>query len=408
MKFIENVEINKYREFESNHKKSHFLQSYEWGLFCKRAKGQVPCYVGMEDENGNLVATCLILLRKTPFGFSYGYAPRGFILDYSNKDVIKVFTTYLKEYMKNNKIIYIKFDPDIKYQDIDENGNKIDGGENNYELYDYMLSLGYKHTGFYRLYEGNQPRYTFRINLNKTWEEIEAKFNKSFMKSVKRSYSYNLIVDNDVKVDDFYRLLQSNSSKDDFDPHSLEYYKIFSEEMSKDKNMKYFNISIRPKELLENISKEIDALNKELEVSKKKEADIKNKISRLEKEKEVFSKIDKDEVCICSLICTYTKTHAWSLYIGSDDLANFTFAVTRSYYEAIKDAYNNGYEFFDLFGTPGDPNTKYKNLAKLHDFKRKFGDEYIEFIGEFDLVNNKLLYKMLPIMLKVYRKLRRK
>lgn len=408
MKFIENVEINRYREFESNHKKSHFLQSYEWGLFCKRAKGQVPCYVGMEDENGNLVATCLILLRKTPFGFSYGYAPRGFILDYSNKDVIKVFTTYLKEYMKNNKIIYIKFDPDIKYQDIDENGNKIDGGENNYELYDYMLSLGYKHTGFYRLYEGNQPRYTFRINLKKSWEEIEAKFNKSFMKSVKRSYSYNLIVDNDVKVDDFYRLLQSNSSKDDFDPHSLEYYKIFSEEMSKDNNMKYFNISIRPKELLENINKEIDALNKELEVSKKKEADIKNKISRLEKEKEVFSKIDKAEVCICSLICTYTKTHAWSLYIGSDDLANFTFAVTRSYYEAIKDAYNNGYEFFDLFGTPGDPNTKYKNLAKLHDFKRKFGDEYIEFIGEFDLVNNKLLYKMLPIMLKVYRKLRRK
>ena len=310
--------------------------------------------------------------------------------------------------MKDNKVIYIKFDPDIKYQDIDENGNKIDGGENNYELYDYMLSLGYKHTGFYRLYEGNQPRYTFRIDLKKPWEEVEAKFNKSFMKSVKRSYSYNLIVDNDVKVDDFYRLIQSNSSKDDFDPHSLEYYKIFSEEMSKDNNMKYFNISIRPKELLENIDKEIDALNKELEVSKKKEADIKNKISRLEKEKEVFSKINKDEVCICSLICTYTKTHAWSLYIGSDDLANFTFAVTRSYYEAIKEAYNNGYEFFDLFGTPGDPNTKYKNLAKLHDFKRKFGDEYIEFTGEFDLVNNKLLYKMLPTMLKVYRKLRRK
>ena len=127
-----------------------------------------------------------------------------------------------------------------------------------------------------------------------------------------------------------------------------------------------------------------------------------------EKEKEVFSKIDKDEVCVCSLICTYTKNRAWSLYIGSDDLANFTFAVTRSYYEAIKDAYSNGYEFFDLFGTPGDPNTKYKNLAKLHDFKRKFGDEYIEFIGEFDLVNNKILYKMLPIMLSVYRKLRRK
>ncbi len=408
MKFIQNVEISKYREFENEHKKSHFLQSYEWGQFCKDAKGQVPRYVGMEDNDGNLIASCLILLRKTPFGFSYGYAPRGFVLDYNNKEVIRKFTNYLKQYMKDNKIIYIKFDPDIKYQDIDDDGNKIDGGENNYELYNYMLSLGYKHTGFYKLYEGNQPRYTFRIDLKKPWEEIEAKFNKSFMKSVKRSYSYNLVVDNDIKIDDFYRLIQSNSSKDDFDPHNLEYYKIFSDEMSKNNNMKYFNISIRPKELLDNISKEIDELNKELEVNKKKEADIKNKIARLEKEREVFSKIDKDEVCVCSLICTYTKNRAWSLYIGSDDLANFTFAVTRSYYEAIKDAYDKGYEFFDLFGTPGDPNTKYKNLAKLHDFKRKFGDEYIEFIGEFDLVNNKILYKMLPIMLSVYRKLRRK
>ena len=302
MKFIQNVEISKYREFENKHKKSHFLQSYEWGQFCKRAKRQIPRYVGMEDNDGNLVATCLILLKYTPFGFSYGYAPRGFVLDYNNKDVIKEFTNYLKQYMKDNKIIYIKFDPDIKYQDIDDDGNKIDGGENNYELYNYMLSLGYKHTGFYKLYEGNQPRYTFRIDLKKPWEEIEAKFNKSFMKSVKRSYSYNLVVDNDIKIDDFYRLIQSNSSKDDFDPHNLEYYKIFSDEMAKNNNMKYFNISIRPKELLSNISKDIEVLNKELDVNKKKEVDIKNKIARLEKEKEVFSKIDKDEVCVCSLL----------------------------------------------------------------------------------------------------------
>lgn len=408
MKFIDNVDIKEYREFESNHKKSHFLQSYEWGQFCEYAKKQIPVYVGMKNDENKLVATCLILLKNTPLGFSYGYAPRGFIIDYNNKDLIKEFTLYLKEYMKKNKIIYIKFDPDIKYQDIDENGLKIDNGNNNYELYNYMLKLGYKHTGFYKLYEGNQPRYTFRINLNKPWEEIEAKFNKSFTKSVKRSYSYNLIIDNNPNIEDFYRLLQNNSTKDSFDPHSKKYYEIFNEEMQKDNNMKYFNISIKPKELLENIKKELDILNKELETSKKNNADIKNKISRLEKEQETFSGIKEDKLCICSLICTYTKNRAWSLYIGSDELANFTFAVSRSYYEAIKDAYNNHYEFFDLFGTPGDPNTKYKNLAKLHDFKRKFGDEYIEFIGEFDLVNKKLLYKLLPIMLKVYRKLRRK
>ena len=29
MKFIDNVDKGKYREFENKHKKSHFLQSYE-------------------------------------------------------------------------------------------------------------------------------------------------------------------------------------------------------------------------------------------------------------------------------------------------------------------------------------------------------------------------------------------
>ena len=132
-----------------------------------------------------------------------------------------------------------------------------------------------------------------------------------------------------------------------------------------------------------------------------------NQLTRLEKDLNTFKDIDKDEVVVCSLICTYTKNRAWSMFIGSDDLANITFAVTRSYYEAIKDAYNNGYEFFFFFFTPGDPHTTYKNLAKLHDFKRKFGNKYTKFIGEFDLVNKKFLYKILPILLKVYRKLRR-
>lgn len=404
MKFIENVNKEKYIKFENEHEKSHFLQSYEWGEFCRDAKGQVSKYLGLEDDKGNLVATALVLLRKTPFGYSYGYCPRGFVLDYKNKELIKEFTTYLKKYMKDNKIIYLNFNPDIKYQDIDEDANKVEGGFNNYDLYNYLLSLGYKHTGFFKLYDGNQPRYTFRINLKRSFEEVEACFSKTFMKSVRRSEAYDLIIDNEVRVNDFYRLLQSNSSKDGFDPHTEKYYQIFSDKMGD--NKKYFNVSIRPKELLIKIDNEINELSKDLE-NKKKSADAKNKIERLKKEKEVFSEIKEDEVCVCSLICTYTKNKAWSLYIGSDDLANFTFAVTRSYYEAIKDAWEKGYEFFDLFGTTGDPHTNYKNLAALHDFKRKFGDEYIEFIGEFDLVNKKLLYKMLPVLLKLYRKLRR-
>ena len=407
LKFIDNVDRDTYEKFTQGHDKSHFLESYAWGEFCRRIKGQIPHYVGMTDDDGNLVATALILERKTPLGYGYGYSPRGFIIDYKNKELIKEFTEYLRDYMKRMKLIYIKFDPDIPYQDIDEDANPIPGGNNNYELYNYMLSLGYIHTGFYKLYDGNQPRYTFRINLKRSWEEIEECMSKSFLKSVKRSYGYNLVVDNEERTEEFFRLIQSNSAKDDFDAHDLKYYQVFTEELKKENGVKYFNISIRPKELVENITSEIKKVKEELGKATKRKEDLNNQLTRLEKDLNTFKDIDKDEVVVCSLICTYTKNRAWSMFIGSDDLANITFAVTRSYYEAIKDAYDNGYEFFDLFGTPGDPHTTYKNLAKLHDFKRKFGDKYTEFIGEFDLVNKKFLYKILPVLLKVYRKLRR-
>ena len=52
-------------------------------------------------------------------------------------------------------------------------------------------------------------------------------------------------------------------------------------------------------------------------------------------------------------------------------------------------------------------NTNYKNTKGLHEYKRKFGGEYIEFMGEFDLVNKPFWYKVLPILLKVYRKLKK-
>lgn len=75
------------------------------------------------------MATALVLLRNTPFGYSYGYSPRGFIADYKNKEVIAEFTKYLREFMKKKKIIYIKFDPDIPYQDIDSEAKPIERGK---------------------------------------------------------------------------------------------------------------------------------------------------------------------------------------------------------------------------------------------------------------------------------------
>ena len=55
------------------------------------------------------------------------------------------------------------------------------------------------------------------------------------------------------------------------------------------------------------------------------------------------------------------------------------------------------YEYADLFGVVGDPNTKYKNLAGIFEYKRKIGGDLIEFIGEFDFIAEVLQWTKIKV-----------
>ena len=44
----------------------------------------------------------------------------------------------------------------------------------------------------------------------------------------------------------------------------------------------------------------------------------------------------------------------------------------------------------------------------LHEFKKKFGGDYVEFIGEFDYVQNKFMYFVFTKLVPIYRNLVRR
>ena len=400
MEFVTNLSEKEYEKFWENTPNNHFMQSYEWGQACAKNRNQTPIYVGLIDENKKIQAAALLLKKKTPFNMCYFYSPRGFTMDFSNKKLLSEFTNHLKKYLKQENAIYLRIDPPIMYQEIDQAGNKIEGGHNNYNIYNNLINLGYKHKGFNKLYEGNQPRYTFRTYFNKykNFEEIEKSFSKSFFRPVKRSYNYELEIYNATEVNTFHDLIKLISARDGFHEYSLDYYQNVYNELSKKGHIKIYNVTIDPNKL-------IDKFTKELTKEKNKDRQIK-----IQKDLEYFQEVAKkhpDKYTCASLICTYSKTGAWSLYIGNDDIASYTGTVNRLYYEFIKDAYEQKYEYADLFGVVGDPNTKYKNLAGIYEYKRKIGGDYIEFIGEFDLINKPLWYKILPILLKIYRSLKK-
>jgi len=413
MQFYKNLDKNEYIEFCKKNENAHFLQSYEWGQCSKRSRDQIPMYVGLKDDNNNIVAAALLLKKKTPLNMCYYYSPRGFVIDYKKKSIFKEFTESLKKLMKEENAIYLRIDPGVMYQEIDEEANKIPGGCNNYSLYNDFIELGFKHQGFVKLYEGNQPRYTFRINLKRPFDEVNSAFSKTFMKTVKRSYNYDLEIVEGSDMNIFHDLTANIANKNGFTLYDKNYYKAFYEEFSKESHVKVFNAIIYPDKILDKFQNELNTLLRRIEdnkITKKEKGDVDNIIKRLKQDIELFTplkgKYENGKV-VCSLICSYTDYSAWTLYIGNDDLGTYTFAVNRCYYESIVDAHKKNYQFIDLFGTVGDPHTKFKNLAGLHDFKRKFGGDYVEFIGEFDLINKPFWYFVLPKLLWLYRKLKR-
>lgn len=400
MKFIKNLSEKEYQEFWENTPNNHFMQSYEWGQACKKNREQIPCYVGLKNDKDEIVAAALLLKKKTPLNMCYFYAPRGFTMNFEDNKVLTEFTNGLKNYLKEENAIYLKLDPPLMYQEVNTEGEKVENGKNNYVIFNNFLNLGYKHKGFNKLYEGNQPRYTFRTYYNKynSFDEVEKTFSKSFSKPLKRSYNYDIEIYQSDEVKTFHELIKLISDKDGFNEYSFDYYNNVFEELNKKGYIKVYNVTINPSKLIEKFTKE-------LETEKKEE-----RKAKIQKDIEYFtelSKNHKDEYTCASLICTYSATGAWSLYIGNDEVATYTGTVNRLYYEFMKDAYDNGYEYADLFGVVGDPKTKYKNLAGIFEYKRKIGGDLIEFIGEFDLVNKPFWYNVLPTLLKIYRKLKK-
>lgn len=409
MKF-EEITKEEYDKYFKQSKYNHFLQSSAWAETCIIRK-QEAHYVALKDEKGNIQAATALLKRNMPLGLCYFYAPRGFLIDFTNKDILNEFTKQLKIFIKKHNAIQLDVDPGISYQEIDENASPINGGKNNYEIFDNIIKAGYKHKGFTKLFGMNQPRYTFRINTQRPMEEIEKDINKTFMKTVKRSYNYDLEVSYNYDNHTFYNLMRDIANRNNFNGNSEKFYEIFEKNFKENDNVLYISIKIYPVKLLEKANNELKELEEKLKTSNDKhKADIENQINRTNKDIEMFSnyKEYKDGIDSLTLICPKTNHAMWTLYIGNNDLAMYTFAVNRAYYEAIKYAQEQNFEFLDLYGTMGEPNTKEKNYAAIHEYKRKMGGEYTEFLGEFALVNKPILYYIVPKLTKLYRKIRNK
>ena len=418
--FVEEVSIEEERALmDEPGVKSHFLGSHAWAEVSAK-RNWTPFLVGVKKD-GKLAATALLLKKDLPAGYSYFYIPRGFVMDYSDRELLAEVTKRVDVFCRGHKSLYFKIDPDIKLHTIDGEGNMIEG-EDNEDLVEFLRSIGYSRKPLNYLFEAQQPRFTFRIPTESDIDTVRGRYEKIVKRRLKQAAAdgVEIVEGTREEIPEFVRLMAMTEKRQGFYAHDTSYYQYFYDIMDKYGMVDLYFAKIDIPKLVKQLEEELVSLEEEkktwLESLSKKAA---GKVKTIEEkikadEKQLASlKSGPQEVLTTSaqLLVTYAGK-VWTLYAGNDmDYGKF-YSNYAMFDFCVSEAVRREAKFLDAFGTVGkeglDP-----ALDGLHEFKKRWGGEFTEFIGEFDYVQNKTMYffysKLIPIYHdRVNKKLRKK
>ena len=421
---LKTIDKEEYDNYVRNHQyKSHFLQSLSWGEFAKVKKNLTPHYLGLTTEDNQLVAATLLLEKHLPMNMCYLYAPRGFVIDFNKKELLKTMTKKVVEFAKTRKAIFVKIDPDIIRKSYDYQNEEQ---ELNYDpeiIFDNIKKAGFKHLGFTKNFETSQPRYSFRINLEQSMEDIENHLSKTTKQRIAKSEKLETEVvigtKNDIK--EFYHLMTLTESRKDFISYNEDYYETLYEIFNGNKNSKAtlllgkINFNKTIKSLEKNLKRIVDQISILPIDNLSKSA--KTKLEELRKQKEnTQSEINKykdyakqygNEITLSAHMIIEYGDKAWVLYAGNHNILSETYVNYHTYYEHLRYCKSRGLKIYDQFGTIGDLRED-NPLFGLHEFKRKFGGDYVEFLGEWDYVINPVMYFVFTKLVPIYRNIIKK
>lgn len=412
-----------YDRYVKNHPmKSHFLQSYAWGEFSKKEKNQTPYYIGLINDKEEILGATLLLQKHLPLGLSYFYSPRGFVIDFTNELLLKEFSLKVIEFIRKKKGIFLKIDPDLIWHEENYKGEEIIPEYDCRKIFNNLKEIGFKHQGFTKNFETMQPRYTFRIDLSGSMEDIESRFSKTVKQRIKKGTTLGTKVRIGTidDIEEFSRLMDMTEDRKDFVSHDMKYYKSLYEIYNEYGKMNLFIGSIDTNKVIDEYSSEKKDLEDKLNglkekdnlstANQKKKKEIEMRIEKLDEYINEYSLAKEkygDIITLNSHVIIEYGDKAWTLYAGNHNVLASSQSNYKVYYEHIKYCHDQGVKYYDHFGTVGDLDPKNPRYG-LHIFKKSFGGNYIEFIGEFDYITNHFMYFCFTKLVPLYRNIVRK
>ena len=394
---IRELSINEFTSYEKNHPLSSFYETINYALLMAE-NGYDYDLIGYVDDYNTIYAATIILLKPIGIKCFYGYAPRGFLIDYTNESLFQNFTEDLKKYYYEKSVIFIKINPNIIIGEVDKDYNVI--YNNNYSIINLLTTNGYKKLKDNLYFEALLPRFNAFIDLkNFKKENISKNTRNKINKGIRKGLTLEKCSKDEINY--FYNFVKSKKNHDEF------YYKDYYTVFEKNDSIDLFLVSIDYLSYLKNSE---NVYNKELE----RNALLNNKVAINPTEKIINAKMNSDKailtykndileatkgmnltdkVYIAGALVIKHNNSVNIVYSGYD--TNFKrFAPNYFLHYSLINYYKNNYNNLDLNGVVGD--FKSTNFyTGLNEFKLGFNPKVYEFIGEYDLIIEPKSYDIL-------------
>lgn len=390
--------MSEFNDYLNNNKLSTFYQSENYTRFMQE-NGFDYDLIGIKDNLGNIRAASLILINNIDKKYKYGYAPRGFIIDYNDNRLLKDFTDTLSKYYKKDNIVFIKINPNIvisKY-------NKI---KNAYVYNDNLkIATNFKRNNFQELkknmyFESILPTFSPIIDLKKfSYRELD----KNVRNKISKSYRKGLFVEKRDynSFNELYPLIKNKTKK------SNKYYENLFREFDKNSAIDLFLVRVNFEEFLINTKEKYEiALDNNKVLSNKLFYNKSDKLinRKLQSDRELNTYKNDIIMATNGLSKGKNKIVGGAIVIKHKDTVSiYTSGYNRKYkdlnindflYYKIIEYYKYNYKYLDLNGITGDlsDNNPYKGL---NNFIMGFNPQILKYIGEYDIVLKKRIYNKL-------------
>lgn len=342
MRFVTKETEQEYTEFLESHERCNFQQSLEWG---KVKTNWIKEVVLAEDENHKIIGSICVWIRKMPIFGNMMYSSRGPVCDIHDKKVLGQLTEGIKELGKKYNAFVLRIEPDIKKDD--------------QEFRKIVEEIGYKIKDDAKDFKDEiQPRFVFRLDIKgKTEDEVLAGCHQKTRYNIRLAKRKGVVVKEGTREDlkDFHKIMIETGSRDGFIIRSLDYFEKMYDELAP-KHMKLLMAYYEDKP-------------------------------------------------ISGIIPIMYGNKTWYLYGASSNQHRNLMPNYLLQWEMIRQAIQNKCDVYDFRGVSGVVDESHPQYG-LYRFKKGFGAEFTEFIGEVYWPFKPLTYKLYKIAEKTFRTLR--